>query len=79
MSRRKHAWTALDYAKETEGDIEQAQAAVEAATIEDFTDTVYERWGTLEHIVELNPDVKIGYELAVRELREVLFNYGWAG
>jgi len=78
MSRRKHAWHALDYAKETNGDVVQAQSAVEEATIEDFTDTVFERWETLEQIVALNPDVKIGYELAIRELRETFFNYGWA-
>lgn len=77
MSRRKHAWSALSYTKENGGDIIQAMDAVESAAVEDFTDLVYERWGTLESIVELNPDVKIGFELAVRELREVSFNYGW--
>jgi hypothetical protein len=80
MGRRKHAWTAYEYSKESESEnksdlVWRAARAVEGAVVEDFTDAVFERLGELEDTLNLNSDVKLGYELAMRELRNTYLDW----
>lgn len=76
MGRRKHAWAAyrcLDQINEDDVVLQRAERLVEGATLEDFTDTVFERIGELVNLAEETQSrhVALGIRLALRELLQV--------
>lgn len=86
MSRKKHAWTALEAAmlhheatrdNTTFDDVARATRGVELAILEDFMDHVYEQTEHLFIALEQAPnnDVKLGMLLAQNVMRATLEGY----
>lgn len=76
MGRRKHAWAAyecLDQINEDDVVLQRAQRLVEGATLEDFTDAVFERIGEVVSLAEETQSrhVVLGIRLALREILQV--------
>lgn len=76
MGRRKHAWAAyecLDHLNEDAVVLQRTQRLVEGATLEDFTDAVFERIGELVNLAEETQSrhVALGIRLALREMLQV--------
>lgn len=79
MSRKKHAWTAFWNVQQsgTSDELHRAERVVEAASVEDFTDLVYEETEQLLNLLDQAPnnDIRLGILMTLDAIRKTLNNW----